>query len=109
MGFKLVIAIVWPEVIPLLEAKVANLGVGGITLSKVSGFGEYKNLFSRDWLSEHVKVEIFVEDAKVDALLGALQDAAKADIPGAGIAAVIAVDKFVHLRDGTEVMPALPD
>jgi len=100
MSYKYVIAIVRPDGIAPLESKLTQLGVGGITLSRVKGFGEYKNFFSRDWLTEHTKLEFFVEEAHVDALLGALREITDSDVPGAGVAAVMPVDAFQHLRRG---------
>lgn len=108
MSFKYVVAIIWPEFAVPLEAKLHSLGIGGITLSKVKGFGEYRNFFSGDGLTEHTKVEIFVEDNKVEALLAALEELASTGAPGSGIAAVVPVDKFLHLRTGTEVLPNPP-
>lgn len=108
MSFKYVVAIIWPEFAVPLEGKLRSLGIGGITLSKVKGFGEYRNYFIEDGLTEHTKVEIFVEDGKVEALLAALQEFASTGAPGSGIAAVVAVDKFIHLRTGTEVLPGPP-
>lgn len=105
MSFKYVVAIVAPEAVEPLEKKLRGIGVGGITLTKVRGFGEYKNFYARDWLSDHTKVEIFAEESKVDGLLDALAASAASDLPGSGVVAVIAVDKFLHLRTGTEVLP----
>lgn len=101
MKFKYVVAIVRADVVAPLEAKLTSMGVGGITLTRVKGFGEYKNFFSRDLLTEHVKVEIFTEESKVDALLDALQALAF----GEGVAAVLPVDKFLHFRTGTNDLP----
>ena len=104
MRFKYVVAIVLPGLVPPLELKLQNLGVDGITLTRVKGFGEYKNFFSKDWLNEYTKVEILAEESKVDALLDTLQDLAI----GAGIVAVVSVDRFLHLRTGTEDLPQKP-
>ncbi|MDZ7855773.1 P-II family nitrogen regulator [Sphaerotilus sp.] len=101
MPYKYVIAIVRPDSVAPLERKLTQLGVSGITLSRVKGFGEYKNFFSDDWLSEHTKLEIFVEDAHVAALLDALR-ASASDVPGAGVAAVMPVEAFQHLRAGSD-------
>lgn len=98
MNFKYVVAIVRPELAAPLEEKLSAVGVGGITLSKVKGFGDYKNFFSRDWLSEYTKVEIFTEESKVDALLDVLQESAEADVSGVGVVAVMPVDRFLHLH-----------
>lgn len=98
MNYKYVVAIVRPELAASLEAKLGAVGAGGITLTKVKGFGEYKNFFSRDWLSEYTRVEIFTEESKVDALLDVLQESAEADVSGVGVVAVMPVDRFLHLH-----------
>lgn len=105
MSYKYVVAIVRPDSVAPLEKKLTQLGVAGITLSRVKGFGEYKNFFSNDWLTEHTKLEIFVEESHVAALLAALSESA-CDVPGAGIAAVMPVELFQHLRAGSDAAPA---
>lgn len=104
MEFKYVVAIVRPEGVASLEPRLHSIGIGGITLTKVKGFGNYKNYFSRDHLSEHTKVEIFVEASKVDALLQALHELA-IGVPGAGVVAVMPVDRFVHFRAAAATLP----
>lgn len=108
MNFKYVVAIVPPDAVKSLEAKLMRIGVGGITLTKVKGFGEYKNFFTSDLLSDHTKIEIFTEESKVAPLLDALLEIGDADIPGSGIVAVLPVDKFLHLRTRTEDLPIPP-
>ncbi len=109
MNMHYIIAIVPPEVVESLEEKLRNLHVGGITLTRVKGYGEYKNFFSNDWLSEYTKIEIFAEASKVDALLGVLRETGAADVPGSGIAAVIPVGTFFHLRTGAASAPTASD
>ena len=106
MKFHYVVAIVPPETVETLEKKLRSMGVGGITLTKVRGFGEYKNFFSNDWLSDHIKIEIFAEESALDRLLAAVLQTGQSDVPGAGIVAVMPVERFLHLRTGTEVLPA---
>ena len=108
MNFKYVVAIVPPDAVKSLEAKLMRIGVGGITLTKVKGFGEYKNFFTSDLLSDHTKIEIFTEESKVEPLLEALLEVGRSDIPGSGVVSVIPVDKFLHLRSGTEDLPIPP-
>ncbi|MBI5718721.1 MAG: P-II family nitrogen regulator [Burkholderiales bacterium] len=100
MAFKYVIAILRPEAVPALEAKLTRIGVGGITLTRVKGFGNYKNFFSGDWLTEHAKAELFVDESHLGALLGLLREAAGSDVPGTGVVAVMPVEDFFHLRKG---------
>jgi nitrogen regulatory protein PII len=108
MNFKYVVAIVRPDTVESLETRLKSIGVGGITLTKVKGFGEYKNFFTSDWLSEHTKIEIFAEESKVEPLLGIFLEAAHSDIPGAGVVAVMPTERFLHLRTGTETLPDSP-
>jgi nitrogen regulatory protein P-II 1 len=106
MKFKYVVAIVPLEALESVERKLRSIHVGGMTLTKVMGFGEYKNFFANDWLSDHRKIEIFTEESKVELLLQTLLEAAHSDIPGAGIVAVMPVDEFLHLRTGSEARSA---
>jgi nitrogen regulatory protein PII len=108
MKFKYVVAIVRPDAVESLEAKLRTVGVRGLTLTKVKGFGEYKNFFTSDWLTDHTKVEIFVEESQADALVQALLEIAQAEVPGAGVVAVMPVERFLHLRTGTETLPDSP-
>lgn len=109
MNMQYIVAIVPPEMVESLGVTLRNLHVGGITLTKVKGFGEYKNFYSNDWLSEHTKIEIFAEESKVGALLDALWETGAADVPGSGIVAVIPVGTFFHLRAGAASAPTSPD
>lgn len=109
MNIQCIVAIVPPDMVEPLEVKLRSLHVGRITLTRVKGFGEYKNFYSNDWLSEHTKIEIFAEESKVEELLDALRESAVADVPGSGIVAVIPVDKFFHLRTGAASVPTPPD
>jgi nitrogen regulatory protein PII len=102
MDYKRIIAIVPTESLQVIEERLKQLHVGGVTLSQVKGYGEYKNLFARDWMTEHAKIELFVEAPKVDGIIDALAQIAHGAPPGAGIAAVIPVERFVHLRSASE-------
>lgn len=106
MNFKYVVAIIPLESVESVERELRSIHVGGITLTRVKGFGEYKNLFTEDWLSEHMKIEVFVEEAKAERLVEVLLASSLSDVPGAGILAMMTVDKFLHLRTGTEFLPA---
>ncbi len=105
MEVKRVVAIIRSEALDALENKLKSLHVGGVTVSRVKGYGEYKNLFTDDWMIEHTKVEIFIETPKVNELIDALLEIARGDVPGAGVVAVLPVERFLHLRTGTETLP----
>lgn len=98
MSYKYVVAVVRPDVIAPLEARLAQIGVGGITLTRVKGFGETKSFFAGDGVTEHTKLEVFVEESELEAVLAVLRETAFPGVPGAGVAAVMPVDTFEHLR-----------
>lgn len=50
----------------------------GVTLTKVKGFGEHKNFYTSDLFSEHIQVDIFTEESKVEPLLDACW---RSDVP----------------------------
>ncbi len=108
MDFKYIVAVVRSDALESLEAKLADIHIGGITLTKVRGYGGYKNLYTKDWLSDRTKIEIFVETSRVELLLNTLLETASADVPGTGIVAVMPVERFLHLRTRTETLRDLP-
>lgn len=105
MSLKYVVAIIRPDVLDALEAKLGSLHVRGLTVSKVQGFGEYVDFLAKSHLTEHIKIEIFVEESKLEALTTAIMDIAHSDVPGAGIVAVMPVEKFLHVRTRSEALP----
>ena len=112
MEYKRIIVMLPEETLDSAEARLRQLHVAGITVSRVRGYGEYKNHFASDWKTERAKIEIFVEAAKVDAVIDALGDLSRGAPPGAGIAAVVPVERFVHLRsvaESREPSPRTPD
>jgi nitrogen regulatory protein P-II 1 len=98
MRLKYVIAIVTPESVRTVETRLIEIGIGGITLTKVKGFGSYKNFFTRDWLSDHVKLEILTDEEQVRGIVDALMETAGPDIPGSGIVAVMSVETLLPLH-----------
>jgi nitrogen regulatory protein P-II 1 len=107
MEFKYVVAIVRPEVVRRLEERLVRLDISGISLSRVKGFGEYKNFFSNDWLTEHVRIEIIARAGQLDALLDALLEVTGPQSSSSGIVAVMPVERFLHLRDSAQAAEAL--
>lgn len=98
MGFQYVIAIVRSDVLEPLEKRLASLQVPGLTATKVKGYGNYANCYASDWMTEHIKLEVFAEEAAIEAITNAITEVADADVPGTGIVAVIPVVNFFHIR-----------
>jgi len=98
MRTKWIIAIIPTELLESLERQLATAHAPGLTITKVKGYGEYKNFFSSDLTTVHTKVEIFADEAEVEAITNAIVEVGKSTVPGAGIVAVVPVDGFLHLH-----------
>lgn len=105
MGFKYVVAIIRGSVLEALEARLASLGVRGLTVSKVRGQGEYMDVLAKDHLVGHMKIEIFVGESNAEAVIDAIVEVAHSDVPGAGVVAVMPVEKFLHIRTRSATLP----
>jgi len=104
---KLVTAVVkphkWEDVRVALEA----VGVTGMTVSEVSGYGRqkghtevYRGAEYDIALVPKVRIEIVVDDRDVDAVVGAITTSAQTGRIGDGKVWVVPVDSVVRVRTG---------
>jgi nitrogen regulatory protein P-II 1 len=105
MESRCVVAIVRSDVLETLERRLGAIHIHGVTVSKVKGFGKHPNLFSNDWTTEHIKIEIFTQEPNVDALVKEITDITHAGAGGDGVIAVFPVEKFFRIRTSSEAMP----
>ena len=105
MDLALVVAIVPGLVLEGVERSLQAIGVRGITVTKVKGYGEHANFFSRDWMTDEVKVEVFTARDQVERITAAILDAAHTDSPGAGIVAILQVDQVLSARTRAAAIP----
>ena len=105
MPFNYIVAVVRADTLGAIEAAFHGLQVRGMTVSRVKGFGEHIDLLARDHLTEHLKIEVFVEAGRADAVVAAIIDVAHSDLPGAGIVAVLPVETFLHIRTRSAILP----
>jgi len=106
---KLVIAIIQPYKLDAVRGALQKVGCAGLTVSDVQGYGrqkghsevyrghEYTVSFVRK-----VKLEIAVEDAKLDGVLRAIEDSAKnaGGKIGDGKVFVINLEEALRIRTG---------
>ena len=101
----LVVAIVHGLALEAAEAKLHELGVRGITVTKVKGYGEYANFYARDWMVDEVKIEVFAARDQAERIADAILDAAHTGSPGDGIVAILPVETLLSARTRAEVIP----
>ncbi|APG27181.1 hypothetical protein A7E78_04630 [Syntrophotalea acetylenivorans] len=105
MELKKVVALVRGSVLEEVEERLRQLGVKGISVSHIKGYGEYTNLFKADRMTAHAKIEIFSEQSAVDEIVTAIIETAHCGIAGDGIVAVQPVDKVYRIRTKALIKP----
>jgi nitrogen regulatory protein PII len=111
---KLVTAIIKPFKLDDVREALSEIGVQGITVSEVKGFGRQKGHtelyrgaeYVVDFLPK-VKLEIIVPDAMVPQVVETIQNAARTGRIGDGKIFVVPVEDVVRIRTGERGEEAL--
>jgi nitrogen regulatory protein P-II 2 len=104
---KLVTAIIKPFKLDDVREALSDIGVQGITVSEVKGFGRQKGHtelyrgaeYVVDFLPK-VKIEVMVTDGIVDNVIDAITKSARTGKIGDGKIFVTAVEQAVRIRTG---------
>ena len=104
---KKVEAIIRPFKLEDVKVALVNAGIVGMTVSEVRGFGRQKGQvecyrgseFTVEFLQK-LKLEIVVDDDKVDTVVSAVQDAARTGEIGDGKIFVSTIDSVIRIRTG---------
>lgn len=104
---KKIEAIIRPFKLDDVKMALVNAGIVGMTVTEVRGFGRQKGQVERYRGSEYtveflqkLKLDIVVEDSKVDTVVNAVQEAARTGEIGDGKIFVSPVDTVVRIRTG---------
>jgi len=111
---KMVTAIVKPFKLDEVREALSAIGVQGVTVTEVKGFGRQKGHtelyrgaeYVVDFLPK-VKIEAAVDDAIVDRVIEAIESAARTGKIGDGKVFVSALDQVVRIRTGETGKDAL--
>ncbi len=102
MNYRKITAIIQRDVLEKVEQKLQEIGVRGISVTKVKGYGEYANFYSRDWMVSHARVEIFTHESQAEDIAQAIIETAHVGLEGDGIVAVLPVEKLYRIRTCSE-------
>ena len=102
MALVKITAVIRRDALESVETRLKQVGVPGITVSTVKGFGEYANFFSHDWMVSHARIELFVAADQADAIIAAIRETAGTGEAGDGIIAVLPVNRLIKIRSGEE-------
>ena len=111
---KLVTAIIKPFVLEDVKDALEQLGVLGLTVSEVSGYGRQKGHteiyrgaeYSVDFVPK-VRIEVAVDDSVVDRVVDAIVESARTGKIGDGKVWVTALEGVVRVRTGERGSDAL--
>ncbi len=104
---KKIEAIIRPFKLEDVKIALVNSGIVGMTVSEVRGFGRQKGQVERYRGSEFtveflqkLKVEVVVEDERVNSVIDAIAEAAKTGEIGDGKIFITSIDSVVRIRTG---------
>jgi nitrogen regulatory protein P-II 1 len=111
---KLVVAIFKPFKLDDVKSAVQDIGVKGLTMSEVQGFGRQRGHtevyrgaeYTIDFVPK-VRIEILVEDGEAAAVVDAIVEAARTGKIGDGKVWTVPVDAAVRIRTGEAGSDAL--
>ena len=111
---KKIEAIIRPFKLEDVKIALVNSGIVGMTVSEVRGFGRQKGQVERYRGSEFtveflqkLKVEVVVEDEKVNSVIEGIAGAAKTGEIGDGKIFITSIDSVVRIRTGDKDEEAL--
>ncbi len=108
---KKIEAIIRPFKLEDVKIALVNSGIVGMTVSEVRGFGRQKGQVERyrgsEFTVEKLKVEVVVEDEKVNSVIEAIAEAAKTGEIGDGKIFITSIDSVVRIRTGDKDEDAL--
>ncbi|MBI3793257.1 MAG: P-II family nitrogen regulator [Nitrospinae bacterium] len=107
-------AIIKPHKLDAVKDRLTPLGITGMTVTEVKGFGRqrghkeiYKGMeYHIDFIPK-IKIEVFLDDAVVEAAVAAIVEAAHTGSIGDGKVFIIPVDDVVRVRTGERGLGAL--
>ncbi len=103
MEFRKIIAIIRSRLLEDVEERLKEIGVRGLTVTRVKGYGENKSIWAQDWLGEHARIEIFAGKNKADAIAAIIMEVSHTGGPGDGIICILPVEKIYRIRTKSEI------
>ena len=111
---KLITAIVKPFKLDDVKDALKTIGIQGMTVSEVRGFGRqgghsetYRGAEYTIEFVPKVRVELVVDDADVDKAISAIRSAANTGKIGDGKVWITSVERLVRIRTGEEGRDAI--
>jgi len=105
MELRKVVAIIRSRFLGDVEERLKKIGVKGLTVTRVKGYGEDKAISAQDWLGSHARIEIYIEKTKAEKIAKVIMEVAHTGGAGDGLICIIPVEKIFRVRTKSEVRP----
>ncbi|RAP56097.1 P-II family nitrogen regulator [Oleiagrimonas sp. MCCC 1A03011] len=99
MEYRKINAIVHVDSLQAVEEVLQHLGAAAVAVTRIKGYGDYKNFYNPEWISDQARIEVFVSHEQVEVVVEAICDAAHAGLDSDGMVAVLPVETLIHIRD----------
>ncbi len=104
--FGKVTAIVRSDCLEQVERALQDLGVSGVSVSRVKGYGEYVDFYAADWMSAYVKIEVITGMERAEAVVQCVLGAASSATRGDGIATLTPIERVWRIRTRSPAPPS---
>ena len=105
---KMIMAVIRPERLQPVKDALKDIGINAMTITDVRGRGQQSGIKFTNRVGsilideiEKTKIEIVVDDEKMDTAIQAIRDAAATGHMGDGRIFVMPVEMSVRIRDGS--------
>jgi nitrogen regulatory protein P-II 1 len=105
MELRKVVAIIRSRLLEDVEDRLKKIGIKGLTVTCVKGYGEDRVICAQDWLGTHARIEIYIEKAKAEKIARVIMEVAHTGGAGDGIICIIPVEKIFRVRTKSEIRP----
>jgi len=114
LGMKLVTAVIKPHQLDSVKEALHAMGVSGMTVSEVQGYGRQKGHtevyrgaeYTVEFLPK-IRVDVLIDEIDVDKVVDAVVSAARTGKIGDGKVWVTTIDEVVRVRTGERGLDAL--
>lgn len=98
---KMIWAVVRSSQVKAIAQALKEIGVSGCTAYPVRGYGEEWHVYEPLVHGGHHKVEVIIEDDRVERVVAEITEQASTGLQGDGLLSVFGLDGVVHLRSKT--------
>jgi len=105
MAFMNVTATINIDVLDKVETRLREIGVPGISVSKVKGYGLYKDFFQRDMMTTHARIQIYAPEDRIKSIVDALIDSAHTGRESDGVVLVSPIQQMHRISSKKEILP----